>query len=97
MRPDALDEHPLVAPAAASKALRGYIRIDWFAATRSHARLAHRVLPPPELARDDRPRDVAAFATTWHRLAGVRRGAALGWPGPLYNGKGAAQQPRHKY
>ena len=90
MRPDALDEHPLVAPAAASKALRGYIRTDWFAATRARARLAHWVLPPPELARGDRPRDVAACAATWHRLAGIRRGATLEWLGPLYNGKGTA-------
>ena len=90
MRPDAPKEHPLVAPTAASKALRVYIRTDWFATTRAHARLAHRVLPPPELARGDRPRNVAAFAATWHRLAGVHRGATLEWLGPLYNGKCAA-------
>jgi hypothetical protein len=89
MRPEATGEHPQAAVSAAAKALRGYIRLDWFSATRAHTRLAHRVLPPPDRARGQRPHGIDTFAAVWHRFAGVRSGARLEWLGPLYNGKGA--------
>ena len=89
MRPEAAGEHPQAAVSAAAKALRGYIRLDWFSATRAHTRLAHRVLPPPDRARGQRPHGVDTFAAVWHRFAGVRSGARLEWLGPLYDGKGA--------
>ena len=89
MRPEATGEHPQAAVSAAAKALRGYIHLDWFSATRAHTRLAHRVLPPPDRARGQRPHGVDTFAAVWHRFAGVRSGARLEWLGPLYDGKGA--------
>jgi len=85
MRPDALGEqcHPCVALATAKQALIGYVRADFFAATRAHKRHSHLVLPPAHRARGHRPGDIDAFAAVWHKFAGVRRRAHLDWLGPL--------------
>jgi hypothetical protein len=83
MRPDALGEHPCVALATAKQALIGYVRADFFAATRAHKKHSHLVLPPAHRARGHRPGDIDAFAAVWHKFAGVRRRAHLDWLGPL--------------
>ena len=84
MRPEAEGEHPAVAVSKACSYLKGHVQVDFYAATRSHAKHMHLVPRPPGRARGVRPTDIAGFAKVWHGFVRVRRKAELEWLGPLH-------------
>ena len=82
MTPGASGVHPGAAPGHARALLRGYIEVDWYAATRAHKRHTHLVHKPDGRARGARPTTITGFAHVWHKLARVRKKGRLEWRGP---------------
>ena len=81
MTPEATGVHPAVGPSRARALLRGYVSVDWYAATRAHKKHTHLVHKPDGKARGDRPTSIDIFAKTWRPFARVLARRELDWIG----------------